>query len=202
MNIISAFKSKTVWLLLAGALQWAGERYMGWNWFTHLAPAFQDLIVALYGVLLVWARNQAAKTGDVISLKKTVGIETAVKCFLLCALWMGAVGASAQDWGASGVYDFNLKETIVAPITKVSTLRNVFGIKGFNPDIDLFAGVSSKTNTPGVGGLAGKHFTIDADGRISVYLGIGLNVSGGQNFAFDFKKPGFCIGAAITARLR
>lgn len=73
-NIISAFKSKTVWLLLLAGVQWFGQRYMGWDWFNHLNPDVQSLIVAVYGALLLWARQMAAKSGDVISFAKTLGI--------------------------------------------------------------------------------------------------------------------------------
>lgn len=73
-KVISAFQSKTVWLLLLAGAGWVTDHYTSWNWFSHLDTNAQTLIVGVWSLLVAWARNQAAKSGDVISLAKTFGM--------------------------------------------------------------------------------------------------------------------------------
>lgn len=71
-NIISLFQSKSFWgivVMIGGYVSNLHFKFAdNWN------PDLVALLLAIWGAFMVWARQMAAKSGDLISIPKTFGM--------------------------------------------------------------------------------------------------------------------------------
>jgi len=105
-----------------------------------------------------------------------------MKNILALAAIAAPLVSPAQNWSYNLLYDFGSKETSAVVATPVITLKDLFGVKGLNADIDAFGGIGLKTGTP-VAGFALLSKSKAAD-RLDVYFGPAVTVQGGQPASF------------------
>lgn len=110
---------------------------------------------------------------------------------LSACILLGTISQAQSKIGLSAFFAPGKGGSTIAQ-TKIDDLR----FKRFSLDVDLFTGTTWKANEPSVGGLLGKRWTPDVDGKLEVYVGVGIGVFGSTEFHFDLKsfRPGAAIG--------
>ena len=110
-----------------------------------------------------------------------------MKTLVFASIVILTVQVHAQS-SLTGLYDFGLREPALVATTPIGKLTNVLG-KGFNLDVDLFAGSTLRTKSTLTGTLIGKRFPLANEA--SGYIGAGLTFTPKWNFA---------VGAGVSWR--
>lgn len=112
-----------------------------------------------------------------------------MKRLLIIATAGCACLASGQATGKLDyVYDLKYREAALVTSTKIGTVKNVLG-KGFELDVDGFAGLTLVTKRPVSGILLDKRFSL-AD-NVTGHVGLGLSLGADRNPSLAF---GFGVG--------
>ena len=97
----------------------------------------------------------------------------AIKSQATIAAFALATAAHAQtQWSTSMYYDLKDKSWAGVVTTPLTTFKSVLGLRGFEIDLDAFAGVSFGTGSPVAGFSLGKRFPL-AD-TVTGYFGVGV----------------------------
>jgi hypothetical protein len=116
------------------------------------------------------------------------------KLLLPLLLVLAAATAKAQDWNIAAYYSFNEGEVAAVAMNKVATIDNFLGVKGLNPNVYGFAGVSTGGATL-VGGALTFPFKIGEGLSFEIGPAIDGNI-------MELKNLRFGIAATVTYSVR